>query len=148
MALELTERDLADVEFCVGTNLRMVTRVVTQFFDEALRGTGLRVSQLPILAALAQVEQIGLTTLADQLLLDYTTLVRNLKPLERDGLVKTSRGEDRRRRMIELTPAGEEKLNEAYPLWQEAQSTILVRFGRGRWRMFLRKLDEIAEIVE
>src|SRR3990172_3290610 len=81
------ELDLSTMENCVCFNLRWVTRAVTQFFDAELRRHGIRPTQTPILAALAAKDGWTMADLSDWLGMERTTLVRNLRPLERDGLV-------------------------------------------------------------
>ena len=63
------------------------------------------------------------------MLLDRTTLNRNLKPLEREGLIQSGHGKDLRTRKLELTPKGREILQQALPLWLDAQSAVVERMG-------------------
>src|SRR5262245_9988433 len=90
--------DLSAMENCVCFNLRWVTRAVTQFFDTELRRHGIRPTQTPVLAALAARPAWSMAELSDWLGLERTTLVRNLRPLERDGLVEMA-GAGRGRRV-------------------------------------------------
>src|SRR5580765_5684402 len=82
------ELDLSAMENCVCFNLRWVTRAVTQFFDAELRRHGIRPTQTPILAALKAKPAWSMEELSDWLGMERTTLVRNLRPLERDGLLQ------------------------------------------------------------
>jgi DNA-binding MarR family transcriptional regulator len=86
------ELDLSTMENCVCFNLRWVTRAVTQFFDAELRRHGIRPTQTPILGALQAKSSLGMAELSDWLGLERTTLVRNLRPLQRDGLVRVAGG--------------------------------------------------------
>jgi DNA-binding MarR family transcriptional regulator len=70
-----------------------------------------------------------ISRLADQMLLDRTTLNRNLKPLEREGLIRSGHGKDLRTRTLDLTPEGVDLLQRALPLWLEAQSAIIDIMG-------------------
>jgi DNA-binding MarR family transcriptional regulator len=72
---------------------------------------------------------ITITQLADLLLLNRTTLNRNLKPLERQGLISTNPGEDQRTRILKLTQEGRSILQQALPLWLEAQSGVVDTLG-------------------
>ena len=76
---------------CACQQLRKATRVVTQRYDEALRPIGLRSTQLPILVTLAAHGPLFMTDLAESLVLDRTTLIRTLRPLQRRGLIEVSR---------------------------------------------------------
>jgi hypothetical protein len=80
------ELDLSARENCVCFNLRWVTRVVTQFFDAEMRRHGIRPTQGSVLLALNAKESWSMAELSDWLGMDRTTLVRNLRPLQRDGL--------------------------------------------------------------
>jgi len=91
------------VALCTNANLRKTSRAITQLYDEFLRPSGLLGTQFRLLGAVAANSSIALTPLAEALALDPTTLARNLKPLERDGLVEISIGEDRRTRLVTIT---------------------------------------------
>src|SRR5947207_1346630 len=86
------ELDLSAMENCVCFNLRWVTRVVTQFFDAEMRRHGIRPTQGTILRALNARKNWSMAELSDWLGMDRTTLVRNLRPLQRDGLAQTVGG--------------------------------------------------------
>jgi len=82
------ELDMAAAENCVCFNLRWVTRAVTQFYDAEMRRHGIRPTQGSILAALQTKDSWNMAELSDWLGMERTTLVRNLRPLQRDGFVK------------------------------------------------------------
>src|SRR5713101_5532651 len=73
---------------CVCNTLRMVTRAVTQLYDEALRPSGLRITQFSILASIARAGAASLRQLEDELAIDQTTLTRSLNLLERDQVIE------------------------------------------------------------
>ncbi|HWB43607.1 MAG TPA: MarR family winged helix-turn-helix transcriptional regulator [Gemmatimonadales bacterium] len=129
---------------CTCFNLRKATRAVTQLYDQALRPTGLRVTQFSLLAVLRLAGRVPMTRLADEVVMDRTTLSRNLDVLERDGLVWVEPGLDARVREVELTRAGVAKLEEAFPRWQEAQRTIRRSLGQRRME---RMLEDLARAV-
>jgi DNA-binding MarR family transcriptional regulator len=132
---------------CACFNLRRVTRAVTQLYDDFLRPTGLRVTQFSVLVALRNLDQTTVNRLADKLVVDRTTLTRNLKPLQEAGFVQMRPGEDRRVREISLTPAGEVKLHQALPLWREAQSQMRRALGRDRLERLLSDLSTTLHVV-
>jgi DNA-binding MarR family transcriptional regulator len=115
---------------CHCVALRQATRIVTNGYDAALAPTGLRVTQFSILLTLSARSPITVNQLAAALVLDRTTLTRNLKPLERDALLSCGPGEhDQRERLIALTAAGMAKLAEALPCWREAQAAFETQIG-------------------
>jgi DNA-binding MarR family transcriptional regulator len=86
-----------------------------------------------------------MSRLAEFMVMDRTTLTRNLRPLEKQGWVRISQGKDRREREITVTEEGEELLTYAYPLWQKAQAKIAARLG---WQRVTRLLTDLSAIVE
>jgi DNA-binding MarR family transcriptional regulator len=129
---------------CTCGNLRRAARVITQLYDDMLRPSGLLVTQFKLLGALAAHGSMALSPLAEQLALDPTTLARNLKPLERDGLVAIAVGADRRTRLVRLTERGQGALEKALPLWEEAQAWVINQMGQERRHTML---DEWAALV-
>jgi DNA-binding transcriptional ArsR family regulator len=76
---------------CAVLNLRKASRFITGLYDEYIRPSGLRATQLTLLMALHQAGPVTITALSEILLMDRTTLTRDLKPLERQGLVSRDR---------------------------------------------------------
>src|SRR5690606_30465729 len=112
---------------CLCFRTRRLSRLITRAYDEALRPIGLQATQLTLLNAIAMGREAGqlMPRIASILAMDATTLSRNLRPLERDGLIVIGRREDDRRvRVARLTAAGEARLEAALPLWQEAHDRI------------------------
>src|SRR6266446_5692725 len=107
------ELDLSAVENCVCFNLRWVTRVVTQFFDAEMRRHGIRPTQRSILLALNAKESWSMAELSDWLGMDRTTLVRNLRPLQRDGLSQAIGGGRGGRVELSITAKGRKKIKES-----------------------------------
>jgi DNA-binding MarR family transcriptional regulator len=125
---------------CVNYNLRKASRAVNQVFDTCLRPTGLRASQFAVLVALTQTDTVTITRLARWLVMDRTTLSRNLRPLAARGFLVIASGADRREQEIHLTPLGEEALRNAYPYWEKAQANISDGLGPKRWKRLLKAL--------
>ncbi len=128
MAESVGPKELARAE-CTCFNLRKATRLVTQLYDEALRPAKIRATQFPVLAVLRLQGPIALNDLADIIVTDRTTLTRNLRPLERDGLVESHPGADQRVREVSITRKGQRVLDRAYPLWKRAQKELRERLG-------------------
>ena len=120
-------------ELCNCLALRQAARHVTQFYDHFLATAGLRTTQFSILAKLRRLGPITISALAADLVMDRTTLGRNLQPLEREGLVAVVQGRaDRRSREIRLTDAGAERLRTAVEGWVKAQAGFEAAFGKQR----------------
>jgi DNA-binding MarR family transcriptional regulator len=132
---------------CACFQFRKASRTVTQMFDATLQPTGLRSTQLVILIMLAGESTISVARLAKNLVMDRSTVARNLKPLERQGFVVTEAGADRRTRLTRLTDAGREKLIEAVPYWQNAQSRVVTQLGDSRWQALLGHLNATVELL-
>jgi DNA-binding MarR family transcriptional regulator len=114
---------------CNCQALRQAARRVTQLYDQALTPSGLRVTQYPILAWLAETGPITMKALAERLVMDRATLGHNLRPLEAQGLVACAVGPDRRSRLVTLTDAGRARLDQARGLWRDAQRRFEGAFG-------------------
>lgn len=125
-------------------NLRKAARVVTQVFDEALAPSGLRTTQFTLLVTNRLAGESTINELAERMAIDRTTLSRNLKPLVRSGLLEVQLGEDSRTRLVQIIPAGERTLEEAYPLWQQAQRETVSVLGEERHEALL---GDVAQVV-
>ncbi|MFQ5418798.1 MAG: MarR family winged helix-turn-helix transcriptional regulator [Anaerolineae bacterium] len=130
---------------CVAGNLRQTTRAVSQLYDEAIRPSGLRGTQFTLLIALAVAGAVPITGLAEALVMDRTTLSRNIKPLERQGWVRIKSGADRRQRMVMITPTGKAVLAGALPLWEAVQSRMINELGENRFATLKQELVAVAE---
>jgi DNA-binding MarR family transcriptional regulator len=133
------------LDTCMCHKARMAARVVTRAYDEALRPTGLRATQLAVLAAVGAREALSITSLADSLEMERTTLTRNLRPLEEQGYVVLSEERRHRSRVLTLTTAGRAALLEALPLWERAQRTIQQGLGKAGWPAVQTALGTLTE---
>jgi DNA-binding MarR family transcriptional regulator len=141
----LTEDDLLrGAADCVCFNLRRATRVVTQLYDQALRDSGLRATQFSLLAALHIGPALSMNQLAELLGADRTTLTRNLRPLERQGLVASSVGADRRVREVSITEEGRLAFEEAITCWSRAQKLLRERLGEAGVHTLLDELFNVT----
>ena len=131
---------------CACFNIRKSARVLTQHYDTAMQPIDLRATQFTILAVLSSHSGITVTDLADYLMMDRTTLTRNLRPLETQGLVNTRPGDDKRTRLIELSKKGKNKLEKAIPLWKKAQKDVTEYMGKNRFDDFLTELNYVDKI--
>ncbi len=133
---------------CACFAVRRAARSVTRLYDEALRPTGLRATQLSVLAAIRALEPVGVSHLASVTGTDRTTMSRNLRPLEAEGLVRFGGTGDRRVREIRLTSRGERKLRSALPLWQRVQDRVASELGEKRMHRLFRDLEAAASLGE
>lgn len=116
---------------CHCQSLRQAARRATALYDAAMAPFGLRISQFSILSRLQRHGPLSLQALAATLVLDRTTLGRNLRPLEREGLVASDTDPaDKRVRLLGLTGRGRARLATALPAWREAQSAFEQQYGK------------------
>ncbi len=115
---------------CHCQALRQAARRASAFYDAALAPFGLRVSQFGILARLRRDGPRGIQALAADLVMDRTTLGRNMRPLERDGLLcVVADPTDGRSRLLSVTPRGAALVEAAWPAWSAAQAGFEARYG-------------------
>src|SRR3954468_19677029 len=136
--------DMSAAENCVCFNLRRVTRLVTQFYDTEMRRHGIRPTQGTILASLQAKDSWTMAELSDWLGMDRTTLVRNLRPLQRDGLVQVVGGGRGNRVELAITTKGRKQIEKLAPAWKSAQSAVVKTLGEKRWSAILSDLETAA----
>jgi DNA-binding MarR family transcriptional regulator len=118
---------------CTCGKLRRLTRRVTQIYDQFLEPAGLTITQYGILGSIAANEGITIGALADIMVMDPTTLTRNLRPIEQQGLINLVRDTaDRRRQGIWISERGSTALREAKPYWRKAQSHVAAIIGQDK----------------
>ena len=141
----MTEQEV--VANCACLKVRMAARAVTRAYDGILRPVGLRATQLSVLVAVAIDGATSIAALADFLGMDRTTLTRNLRPLQKQGLISVGPEGWRRSRNLEITKKGRSRLREALPLWERAQDALREKLGYQAWvdvRAGLNRLIETA----
>ena len=118
---------------CICLAVRQAARHVTQSYDQFLAPAGLRTTQFSILAKLKRNGPMTINALAAELVMDRTTLGRNILPLERDGLISIEPLEsDRRSKVLHLTKAGDKRLEAARTGWVKEQARFESAFGGKR----------------
>ncbi len=130
---------------CACFNLRKASRAVTKLFDGALQPTGLRSTQFVTLLSVHLHGPVGLPALAKELVIDRSTLTRNLAVLQKNGLIESSSLNGKRSRVFRLTDDGVQSVTEGIPLWEKAQSRFVTQFGRTKWADTLAVLSEAVE---
>lgn len=139
------EAFLEPAQSCICFNLRKSARVVTQQYDASFRTLGLKSTQFSLLVGIRLLGTVTINRLAEAMVMDRTTLTRNLKPLETQGLIRTLPGADRREKEITLTTSGQTILTKALPLWKKAQESIKNEIGVAR---ATRLLKDLASTVQ
>ncbi len=113
---------------CAGWNSRVAARRITQFLDREMEGQGLSVTQLGLMAQIADASDDTLGALAWRTGLEQSTLSRNLRRLEEEGLIEIAIVEaDLRRRAVWLTETGARRLEAAIPIWRRAHAKLTKR---------------------
>ena len=139
-----TASDL-DSKDCNCLSLRQAMRHVTQFYDRFLVAAGLRTTQFSILIKLQRMGPTSINALAEALVMDRTTLGRNIQPLEREGLVAVRQGRaDRRSKELDVTDKGAARIKDATHAWAEAQSRFESTFGAERSSDLRARLREVT----
>ncbi len=115
---------------CIAVRLRLLNRVVTNLYDDALRPLGLKVSQLNILVVTAKLGLAQPARVCDILQLDASTLSRNVDRMRARGWLEVVPGEDARTQPFRLTPQGKRLLERAVPAWERAQQQAAELLGK------------------
>ena len=120
-------------ERCNCLAVRQAARRITQFYDQCLASSGLRTTQFSILVKLKRLGPMTINALAAELVMDRTTLGRNVLPLQRERLIDVVKGRaDRRSKELRVTEAGAERLRAAVKGWVQAQTQFESVFGSRR----------------
>ncbi len=133
---------------CPTIRVRQASRALTRVYDDALRPVGLQMSQFSVLIAIAASTESGATIsgLATALVMDRTTLTRNLRPLERAGLLRVTRAHgDARARHVVLTHRGERIIELGYPLWEGALARVRRVLGARKLQLLNAELARVVE---
>src|SRR5262249_24055401 len=110
---------------CAGLNSRLAARRITQFLEHRIAGTDISLAQFGLMAHVAAAADDTLGALTERTGLDQTTLSRNLRALEKAGLVEIAIVEtDLPRRSVWLTETGARRLETALPIWRRAHTSL------------------------
>jgi len=130
---------------CTLNQLRKATRAVAKINDAALAPLNLKSTQFSLLVTLQKCGDIPLSELANVLVMERTTLTRNIKPLMAKGLITSKTERDKRLRIICITQPGKQLLLEAEPLWRVAQLSLVKQLGSERWSNTMHDLDFLTQ---
>ena len=109
---------------CKCLRMRQASRITTQLYDRKLKPLKIKITQFSILSLLASGGEETVNSLSETLLMDRTTLSRGLDILYKYKLIENLKSNDARKRIVKLTPKGYEILEQAIPLWKEAEDEI------------------------
>jgi DNA-binding MarR family transcriptional regulator len=131
---------------CAGCNSRLAARRITQFIDREIAATGLTVAQLGLMAQIATATDNTLGALAQRTGLEQSTLSRNLRTLEKDGLIEIATVKtDLRRRVVWLRDAGAERLEVAIPVWRGANTKLSRSFSLDLARQLANQTEALLQ---
>ncbi|WP_024904239.1 MarR family winged helix-turn-helix transcriptional regulator [Robbsia andropogonis] len=130
--------------YCLAS--RQSARYLSRLFDEHLAPSGLSSSQFSLLVSLASAKTLTIVQLAEFMVMERTTLVRALKPLQQSGWVLNQLPTSGRAMILTLTPAGQIKVKEAAQLWKAAQQAFENLIGKDRAVALRSELQNVKKI--
>jgi len=128
---------------CLCTQLRRAARGVTKRYDDALADVGLTTAQFSLLRHLERLESPSITDLAAAMGLERSTLGRNVRVLEGQGLLELGTAGDQRNRLVSMTALGRARLGEALHAWNHAQRQLTQKLGSEKREALMALLDEL-----
>lgn len=131
---------------CHCITLRRASNAITEYYDMAFKAVGLTTSQYSLLKNLERLEAASTSELAEQVNLDRSTLVRNLKPLLEKGLIIDLAKENARNHQFQVSEKGQTLLKAANPIWQKAQDEIKAYLGEENVERFMEMLYKLQEL--
>lgn len=132
---------------CLYFYIRMADRHLAKIYDDYLRPFGIRITQLGMLECLSQLNATYISDIGRILLMDQTTVTRNIEKLEKAGYVMvTPHQTDPRKKIVKISRTGEEKLASAHKAWQEAQEFVALQLGQEDFDVSSRLLKKISSI--
>ena len=132
---------------CTNMKLRQLMRRVAQRYDAEVGKTGLKTTQYSLLSHVLKLAPVRPGDLARAMSIDASTLTRNLRPLIDAGWLTLDAGADGRSRLVNITPAGREKRQEAQRRWRIAQEDINQTLGVERVRALHALVEESMELL-
>lgn len=143
----IAKENLKTPSLCDCINMRRASRALTQFYDELLEPSGLKVTQYSLLSHLKRLGPLTMNELSQAIRLERTTLVRNLKPLNRMDLVSMTAEKSSQARLVHITENGLACLEMAAPYWAQAQQMVKEMFIPEELCAFRKALQKIESIT-
>ncbi len=144
----MKERCLNVAQTCMFNKTRAISRYVTNLYANALKDVGVTPVQFSMLTAVQLISNANVNNLSNALMMDRTTLNRNLKPLVRDGFIDIQESTDRRERKISITQEGKEVYEKGYKKWEEAQRELEEVIGTEDWLTMNSLFDTIIARIK
>ena len=144
----MKEKCLRVAQTCMFNKTRTISRYVTNLYANALKEVGVTPVQFSILTAVQLIPNANVNHLSSALMMDRTTLNRNLKPLLRDGYIDIQESTDRRERKISITQEGQEVYEKGYKKWEEAQKEFEEVIGTDDWLAMNSLFDTIIAKIK
>jgi len=141
------DMNLNGTGYCAAFSFRMAARAVTRLFDAAMQTSGIRSTQFALLVAIAKKQPVPIHVLSEILFIDQTTLTRNLKLMQKEGLLSVSPRGEMRQRFVTLAAKGEQALARSLPLWREIQSRFVQSVGSKHWEGFREELERLSHLA-
>ena len=132
---------------CACFDLRRATRAVSRMYDDFLRDAGLNITQFALLRLICAKKELSISTLGRYMVMDRTSITRALAPLERDGLIHSRPGTDKRIRVVSVSNKGRRLVEGAEPKWRQAQEALIETIGEDRWRAMSTVLRDTTRMV-
>jgi DNA-binding MarR family transcriptional regulator len=131
---------------CLCALIRKAGRIATRNYDNILKPCGLKITQFSLLANIARNPAATVSDLAELLSMDQTTVSRNLRVLEKSGYIRLE-GEmtDHRIKRIQISDLGVSKMNEARPLWEQAQLEMQRLLGRENIEVIMKSVKKLLK---
>lgn len=138
------------MDMCNCFAARQAARHMTRFYEREMAEAELTSAQFSILVLLDENEDMGMNALAERMSMDRTTLLRAVKPMQRDGLVTSRRQKeglgDPRSHVLNITSAGSKRLNQALGLWAAAQRKLETAIGSARAARLRDDLHMVSQV--
>ena len=133
---------------CVCTTVRKANRALFRFYEDALAEADLTIVQFAILRALQRNGDTPLPQIAEELVLERTSLYRTIAPLVDAGAIRLSDAKRGRSKIAKLTRRGERQIEQARPYWERAQASVVSKLGKTQWALLSEAMLGIPELLQ
>ena len=132
---------------CLCGNVRMASRALTSIYDRFLASAGLNASQMAVLWCVVAGEPLSMGEIARSLVMEKSTVTRNVAVLTEMGLLETKAGEDTRRKLVSSTAKGQKSFAAALPAWEAAQEAITQALGEATFASLVKDTKRVADVL-
>lgn len=133
---------------CACTTTRKANRALFRYYEETMAPSGVTVTQFAILRSLGRISPRPLSALAEELVMERTSLYRTLDPLITLGWVQISKAPKGRAKLAALTAKGKAQMEHATPFWESAQNQVVAKIGQDRWEAVSQFLLDIPATID